>query len=62
MDVVGFLSMVIQVMLFYVQKCLKYNTYSAWFLDIRILTCLAASIFTIATYNNLQGSLYCTYS
>ena len=34
--------MVIQVMLFYIAtQCLRYNTCSAWFLDIRISTCCA---------------------
>ena len=40
MDFVCFLLMVIQVMLFYMQ-CLSYNVCSAWFLDIRISTCLS---------------------
>ena len=37
-DFVGFLSMKISVVLY--TQCLRYNICSAWFLDIRIPTCL----------------------
>ena len=56
MDFVGFLSMVNYVILY--TQCLRYNNCSAWFLDIRISTCILLYSHIISYSLMLAMSVY----
>ena len=54
-DFVGFLSMIIYEVLH--TRCLRYNICSAWFLDIRILTCSIQYQYNISTITQYQCNI-----
>ena len=58
-DSIGFLSMIIDEVLY--ARCLKYNICSAWFLDIRILTCSVSSSHTLAWVYVLLHSMLVSF-